>query len=948
MSGNPSLLVGNVSFNTIVFVDYTSNFAGVNTTTPNQTLTVNGNAYISGNLTSSSNLYISQNAYIYEDLFVSNNISASNGVFSLDLIVQNALITNQLVIQNAVEVTGNAYILGSLGVGTTAPAEKLQVVGNIAFGDSTGYEVLFANASYGSWRTQSGTNAISVNQSNGYVGVGTTNPTNPVHILGNVLIQGNLSVFGTETIIDTNVQVTDRLEITNDGTGPALVVNQNGSQPVADFRDETVSVLFIADGGNVGVGTTSPASKLDIWNGALTLHGDATTESLSIFVTTSNFALFQSPSPESINWIEYNNPTRSLTLGGLVSQSADRLWIVSNGNVGMGTSSPSNKLTVLGPTATDAATSAIKFGDSSGSGYLAAGSGSIVIFNDGGTNALAISQANANVGIGTNSPAYDLDVNGTTRTTNLLVKDGQPNNVFTVGTCFAPVAALAFNTSDTSLVNHSAALSLANYDITDNSSVFISFDSKNGNNDFVSGAQIAAKFVAHPVGGGYPNTDLVFTTVSSTSQATERLRIASSGNIGINTSVPNNTLTVNGNAYIADNLIVQNTVFIENSVTLNDNLYVLGCVGIGSTTPTTKFDIVGNNLSGYISKIENTNAEGFGLLIQVNHDGDTDKPMLMLQNATNEYFAVKGAGPSYFLGSGVGIGTTNPAYKLDVYDSIRANTNLLVNSTNLFDFTGYTVNGSFTAVATQSAMAINYTKTSSLIETPAVLTLRNVKQDSVTPSSSEPIQVPLRFAVFDGDTGGSTVGIGQISALCTGRTANNFAVGDLAFLVGRQSSNAGLNEVMRIASNGNVGIGITNPAYQLHLSTDNAAKLTTNTWTTTSDMRVKEDIETADYNLCEELMNQLELRYYKYKDNIPGFENVTDRHRLGWIAQEVEKVFPKSVTTIDKQGELENFKMLNTDQIYAMMFGTIKKLIKDKEQILKELQEIQNKMKVLG
>ena len=831
MSVNPSLVVGNVNFNSILYTDYTLRYVGIETTTPNYTLTVNGNAYIE------------------DDLYVANSA----------IVYQNMSVLNDLFVENNATINDNLYVLGCVGIGTNVANYTLTVDG----------------------------------------------------------IEYNERVkVGTQVLLFTPPNYWQQIAVFSDTAFLTASYVCNYESTYSDICGNGKIIVNMRDTGFGASNTTFNLIQTDTANG-----GPAIDDGY-IVTNGGNVEI----------WVHYKTNIFSYirvvseTFGGSITPS-------------MGITTPSSTFTDAG-FATYLGTVSV---------FLRA-----QIFPQVRATGIGTTNTNTNflvsgrVGIGSTTPIYSLDVNGISRTTNLLVKDGQPDNVFTVGTCFAPAAALAFNTSDTSLVNHSAALSLANYDITDNSSVFISFDSKNGSGEFVSGAQIAAKFVAHPNGGGYPNTDLVFTTVSSTSQATERLRIASSGNIGINTSVPNNTLTVNGNAYIADNLIVQNTVFIENSVTLNDNLYVLGCVGIGSTTPTTKFDIVGNNLSGYISKIENTNAEGFGLLIQVNHDGDTDKPMLMLQNATNEYFAVKGAGPSYFLGSGVGIGTTNPAYKLDVYDSIRANTNLLVNSTNLFDFTGYTVNGSFTAVATQSAMAINYTKTSSLIETPAVLTLRNVKQDSVTPSSSEPIQVPLRFAVFDGDTGGSTVGIGQISALCTGRTANNFAVGDLAFLVGRQSSNAGLNEVMRIASNGNVGIGITNPAYQLHLSTDNAAKLTTNTWTTTSDMRVKEDIETADYNLCEELMNQLELRYYKYKDNIPGFENVTDRHRLGWIAQEVEKVFPKSVTTIDKQGELENFKMLNTDQIYAMMFGTIKKLIKDKEQILKELQEIQNKMKVLG
>jgi hypothetical protein len=71
-------------------------------------------------------------------------------------------------------------------------------------------------------------------------------------------------VNGKHTIIDTNTSTSEQLIITNDGTGPALVVNQTGNQPIVDIQDEGVSVLSIADGGNVGIGTTNPRAKLHV------------------------------------------------------------------------------------------------------------------------------------------------------------------------------------------------------------------------------------------------------------------------------------------------------------------------------------------------------------------------------------------------------------------------------------------------------------------------------------------------------------------------------------------------------------------------------------------------------------------------------------------------------------------------------------------------------------
>jgi hypothetical protein len=73
------------------------------------------------------------------------------------------------------------------------------------------------------------------------------------------------------------------------------------------------------------------------------------------------------------------------------------------------------------------------------------------------------------------------------------------------------------------------------------------------------------------------------------------------------------------------------------------------------------------------------------------------------------------------------------------------------------------------------------------------------------------------------------------------------------------------------------------------------------------------------------VIENLDLKYYSYTQEFMDTTSNVDRHRLGWIAQEVEAIFPKAVTVSDQYG-LTDFKSLNTDQIYAAMYGTIKKL----------------------
>ena len=80
----------------------------------------------------------------------------------------------------------------------------------------------------------------------------------------NMTITGNLSVTGEFTSIDTEVAFTSAVEVTNHGTGPALYVNQTGNNDIMNVLDDGSSVLYIEDGGNVGLACTDPTQRLDV------------------------------------------------------------------------------------------------------------------------------------------------------------------------------------------------------------------------------------------------------------------------------------------------------------------------------------------------------------------------------------------------------------------------------------------------------------------------------------------------------------------------------------------------------------------------------------------------------------------------------------------------------------------------------------------------------------
>lgn len=70
------------------------------------------------------------------------------------------------------------------------------------------------------------------------------------------------------------------------------------------------------------------------------------------------------------------------------------------------------------------------------------------------------------------------------------------------------------------------------------------------------------------------------------------------------------------------------------------------------------------------------------------------------------------------------------------------------------------------------------------------------------------------------------------------------------------------NLLLQTTNAGNVGIGTTSPNYKLELSTDSAAKSTTNTWNIVSDKRIKKNI--TDFEDGLDVVMKLIPRTYQY------------------------------------------------------------------------------------
>ena len=144
---------------------------------------------------------------------------------------------------------------------------------------------------------------------------------------------------------------------------------------------------------------------------------------------------------------------------------------------------------------------------------------------------------------------------------------------------------------------------------------------------------------------------------------------------------------------------------------------------------------------------------------------------------------------------------------------------------------------------------------------------------------------------------------------------------------------------------GNVGIGSAMPNYKLHVegqiyAAQGGTSGSGNTaWTSTSDMHVKDNIKKASYIKCYNNINNIELYRFNYK---PVLNNTRDINQLGFIAQEVEEIFPKSVkrNKMIFDNQEQEILALDVTQINYTLFGAVKYLAEKVEALKKRVNKI--------
>jgi hypothetical protein len=256
--------------------------------------------------------------------------------------------------------------------------------------------------------------------STGLFGIGTTAPKTRLQVTAGGFL--NAPVLGSATGAP--------FYVTNSDTAYGLVVGINSADGRAFLQaqrtDGTASsgpITLNEAGGNVGVGVV-PGVKFDV-NGRGRFMQDtvATTGAIVIRQNVGNTV------GGFIQWVTNDNTGEKGWLNVDTSSnmifatvSAEAMRITSAGNVGIGTSSPSTKLDVSGAIrtgvgATDPGTGGVMYIVGSGA-FQTVVAGAAFAVNTGANNARAERMridASGNVGIGTTSPTYKLEVAGDVR-----------------------------------------------------------------------------------------------------------------------------------------------------------------------------------------------------------------------------------------------------------------------------------------------------------------------------------------------------------------------------------------------------------------------------------------------------------------------------------------------------------------------------------------------------
>jgi hypothetical protein len=696
--------------------------------------------------------------------WVNPSASASGTVNYVSKFTGTTTLGNSLIYDNGTNV----------GIGTTTPTEKLHVSGGniivntdqaIGWGDRT-TQIVGVTGPGGIMRFDvNNAEKMRINAT-GNVGIGISSPNALLDVNGASRFRDSVSFGSTEGLISWG--------------GNRFVMTSNGVNDMTFATDYFTDRLTIKQGtGNVGIGTISPAYKLDV-------VGGINTTTNSVIAGTFSFINLESNSSKL-------NCSRFLA-------------IQQTGSVGIGYNSDSIPVSA-------------KFlvnGDSYFNGTLL---------------------ATGNVGIGNTSPAYKLDVTGGTRSAEFIFPQVNFNPSATPRSTTNPMSIKMWNNyfNGTGLgSDYGTVLEYYSLDSHVDSQVY--FDAAGGSwyrtSSYASGWQGWQKYITSSDISGTTNYIPKFTSANTLGNS----QLFDNGtNVGIGTASPtsilhvvgsgNPTITLGGSAGAYSSILElqsagagQSYIGATTSLNLSTNgaermlITSTGNVGIGTSSPAGKLHIAATSgvpSPGAIAlAIRDSGSPTFGF--NFNLEGVSTGDLSL----TRVVSGVQSQVMTFSRGDGnVGIGTTSPAYKLHV-NTTDASANV-IGVTNGTQILALGVNnssgGSFLFENSNSALRFG-TNGSERIRITAA---GNV---GIGTTSPDPFKLAVSGTIGVLGTVGSTLGSyyidhpGVQSWKIGVSTANSSTLS-----IGNDVGGAFVNKIINLTNSGNVGIGATSPSAKLEI-----------------------------------------------------------------------------------------------------------------------------------
>jgi hypothetical protein len=538
---------------------------------------------------------------------------------------------------NAVKITG--------GVITASGAFSAN--GGTTLGDASG-DALTINSSAVSIPNglNFDSNTLVIDATNNRVGVGTASPTVPLDVVGNAFASGdirlttNATYFRSTTSGGTSIRM---LGLNSSNTayvgaidaGPVdTIFNASSTSAFAAFYTSGTEKMRITSAGNVGIGTSSPSDKLHVVGNSF-LNGNILTSSGSTFYTSTGDLFIRSGTSGNLR----------LGAGG----SNDLLTLNTSGNLGLGVTPSASwfsgsKVMQFGATGAlwnngsnnTAISSNAIFGDASTTYIQSSIEASYYRQFSGQHNWFTAPSGTAGNAI-TFTQAMTLDASG-----NLLVGTTSPSITgrISVAGNYYGLGEVASYDSSRQLIRMRMDSSVARLEAT-----------------FFSGA-----------GGGY--VPLAFSTSD-----TERMRIDSSGNLGIGTTSPVGRLTVENSS-----TTVEMTLRSTGGVGTNNRGRIIGGYQSGGSdyggylafnttsssnanTERMRIDMDGNLLVGTTNTIPGYTNTDTGVAISPNNinafsRSGADFTMTVNNNTGSTYYLISFRAGGSFVGQITSNGTT--------------------------------------------------------------------------------------------------------------------------------------------------------------------------------------------------------------------------------------------------------------------------------------------------